>query len=99
MVFGKIFGGLFGGGDKKSAATPAAASVEYKGFRITPAPRPNGPQWQVAGTISKDGAPGEPPREHQFIRADVMVTVEDAAEFSIRKAKQIIDEQGERIFS
>ncbi|MCA1299263.1 HlyU family transcriptional regulator [Stappia indica] len=101
MVFGKIFGGLFGGsgGDNKSAASPALASVEYKGFLITPKPQPNGPQWQVAGTISKDGEPGEPPREHQFIRADVMVTVEDAAEFSIRKARQIIDEQGERIFS
>jgi len=34
-----------------------------------------------------------------LLRADTLRSLEEAEAFSIRKAKQVIDEQGERIFS
>jgi len=37
-------------------------------------------------------------REHKFIRADAYPSREDAINFTISKAKQIIDLQGDRIF-
>jgi hypothetical protein len=38
-------------------------------------------------------------KEHKFIRADRFASREDAVEVTIRKARQLIDQQGERIFS
>ena len=84
----------FGGG----AAAPEAPSeaVEYKGYRIRPAPFRDGSQFQTAGTIEKDTAAG--PREHRFVRAEKHPSRDDAVEFSLMKAKQIIDQQGDRLF-
>ncbi|MBB99906.1 MAG: transcriptional regulator [Rhodobacteraceae bacterium] len=98
MVFGKIFGGLFGGGGEKRASSVEFPPVDYKGFTIVPAPTQRNGQWQVAGRIFREGPDGER-REHSFIRADQVPGRDEAAEFSLRKAKQIIDEQGERIFA
>lgn len=77
---------------------PPAETVEYKGYRIKPAPYPTGDgAYQTAGTIEKDGADGV--RMHRFIRADTHASRADAIAFAISKAKQIIDLQGDRIFS
>ena len=38
-------------------------------------------------------------KEHRFIRADRFASKDDAVDTSLRKARQIIDEQGERSFS
>jgi hypothetical protein len=38
-------------------------------------------------------------KEHRFIRADTHHSREDAITFAISKAKQIIDLQGDRIFT
>ena len=51
----------------------------------------------TAGTITKafpDGA-----KEHKFVRADTYSNRDDAVAFCITKAKQIIDEQGDRMFT
>jgi hypothetical protein len=37
-------------------------------------------------------------KEHKFIRADRHASYEDAVEFSLSKARQIVDQQGERVF-
>jgi hypothetical protein len=37
-------------------------------------------------------------KEHKFIRADRFASVDDAADFALRKGQQVVDEQGERIF-
>jgi hypothetical protein len=37
-------------------------------------------------------------KEHRFIRVDTHASKDDAIAFSITKAQQIIDEQGDRIF-
>jgi hypothetical protein len=82
-------------GDEANAASDPA--VEYKGYRIRPAPyRANG-HYQTAGIIEKDTPEGV--KEHRFVRADTYPSREDAAAFAITKAKQIIDLQGDRIFA
>jgi hypothetical protein len=82
-----------GGGEREG---PPAAAVEYNGYRIRPAPFKNNGGYQTAGSIEKDSADGV--REHRFIRADAYPSREDAINFTISKAKQIIDLQGDRIF-
>jgi len=89
--------GLTGGTGARDDGPPAEA-VDYKGFRIKPAPyATGGGVFQTAGTIEQDGPEGV--RQHRFIRADTHASREDAIAFATAKAKQIIDLQGERIFS
>jgi hypothetical protein len=88
--------GLTGGTGAGEDGTPAA-TVEYKGYRITPAPYRTDGGYQTAGTIEKDGPDGV--RTHRFIRADTHTSRDDAIAFATSKAKQIIDLQGDRIFA
>ncbi len=71
-------------------------TVEYKGYTIRPLPRQQGSQWLTAGVIKKQFADGV--KEHQFIRADILSTKDDAEAYSLGKAKQIIDEVGDKLF-
>ena len=99
-MFAKLKAVLAGltGGTGAGDHGPPAETVNYKGFRIKPAPfRTDGGMFQTAGTIEKDGAEGV--RTHRFIRADTHASREDAIAFAVAKAKQIIDLQGEKIFS
>ncbi len=84
-------------GPRGSAEEPPAPAVEYNGYRIRPTPyRANG-HYQTAGTIEKDFPDGT--KEHRFVRADTHPGRDDAIAFTISKAKQIIDLQGDRIFA
>jgi hypothetical protein len=89
---------LFGGSGRGEAAAdaPAAEATEYNGFSIHPAPRRQGSTWLTAGRITKAFPDGV--KEHEYIRADTYADRDDAIAFCIQKAKQIIDEQGDRIF-
>ncbi|HJZ31612.1 MAG TPA: HlyU family transcriptional regulator [Hyphomicrobiaceae bacterium] len=78
------------------AAPQAVAAVEYKGYRIRPAPYLAGSQYQTAGSIEKDTPEGV--KEHRFIRADTYASRDDAIAFTVTKAKQLIDLQGDRMF-
>jgi hypothetical protein len=80
-----------------AASEPPIEAIEYKGYRIRPAPYRNNNVYQTAGTIEKDTAEGV--KEHRFIRADTYAGRDDAISFTIAKAKQIIDQQGDRIFT
>ncbi len=64
----------------------------YKDFAITPNPANEGGRYRVGALIEKDG------KSHQLIRADTLDDLESATQTSINKAKQMIDEQGERLF-
>ena len=90
-----LWDSLMGKGDG-SAEPVAAAPVEYKGYHIRPTPYQAGSQYQTSGTIEKDFPSGT--REHRFVRAESHATREDAVEFSLIKARQIIDQQGDRMF-
>ena len=76
--------------------TPKEPGVEYKGFRITPAPERQPSGWNTAGLIAKTFEDGV--KEHRFVRVDTHTSKDDAIAFSITKAQQIIDEQGDRLF-
>jgi hypothetical protein len=91
-----FFGTLFGRrADAKAGRS--AEPVEYKGFTIRAAPYKNNGHYQTAGTIEREV--GGVRKEHRFIRADSYAAYEDAVTFTVNKAKQIIDLQGEKIFT
>jgi len=71
-------------------------AVDYKGYRIRPTPYLNGGRYQTPGVIQKDAADGV--KEPHFIRAESHPSKNDAAAFAVTKGKQIIDQQGDRMF-
>jgi hypothetical protein len=89
---------MFGGGasEQPAAAAPEMEAVDYNGYRIRPAPYRSNNQFQTAGVIEKDFPDGA--KQHRFIRAETHPSLDDAAAFAISKAKQIIDQQGDRMF-
>lgn len=89
---------LFGGAP---AAEPGpakpTAEIEHNGFTIRAEPyKAEGGQFQTAGTVAKEV--GGVAREHRFVRADRFPSQEDATEFSLQKGRQLVDEQGDRMF-
>jgi hypothetical protein len=80
------------GAKPDEAHAPAAKGEEYNGFLITPTPIREGGQFRVAARIEKDG------QRHDLIRADTMGAEDEAITASLRKARQIIDEQGDLLF-
>lgn len=89
---------LFG---KSTRASEGVAKIdggetEYKGFIILATPYKNEGQLQSCGVISKV-INGEK-KEYRFIRADRFTNLDDAVAMIHIKGRQIIDEQGERIF-
>jgi hypothetical protein len=85
---------LFGGGGSKAAKV--SDPVEYKGYVIVAAPYKNNGHYQTAGTIAREI--GGVRKEHRFIRADAYASYDDALNFALNKARQIVDLQGERMF-
>ncbi|WP_173932033.1 HlyU family transcriptional regulator [Chelativorans sp. Marseille-P2723] len=91
----RLFGG--GGSRQSSKEEVVGGSQEHKGFTIRATPFAEDGQYQTCGVISKevDGTV----KEHRFVRADRFPSADLAAEHALRKGKQIIDEQGDWIFS
>ena len=88
---------LFGVGGAKADRSETAPEQEHKGFLIRATPYQEGGQWQMCGIIVKPI--GGETKEHRFVRADRFPGKEDAVEFTFAKARQIIDMNGEKIFS
>jgi hypothetical protein len=88
---------LFGGGGEKVDAPVVAKEIEHKGFIIRATPYKRDGQYQTSGTVSKEVAGVV--KEHKFIRADRFAGLDDAVEVSLSKGRQIVDEQGERMFN
>ena len=91
-----FFSALFGRRGGGAGAAKLSEPVEYKGYVIRAAPYKNNGHYQTAGTIEReiDGVR----KEHRFIRADAYASYDDAVTFTLNKARQIIDLQGERMF-
>ncbi len=85
---------LFGSNQEKEAAS--ARAEEHKGFRITPKPIREGGHYRIAARIEKEVA--GVPRVHDLVRADTVASPDEAHALSLAKARQVIDEQGERLF-
>ena len=92
--FSKILGG--GSADKDEVAE-RGDPVSYEGLTIRAAPERAGDQWRLVGVIIKQD--GERALERVYLRADTFPTREEAESFAIRKGKQIIDEQGDKLFA
>lgn len=86
----KLFGG---GGESPAKEVPP---TEYNGYDITPAPQPEGGKWRIGAHIRKEI--GGEAKSHHLIRADTLDSEDAAIEASLGKARQMIDEQGDRIF-
>ncbi|MCO4053614.1 MAG: hypothetical protein HEQ16_06070 [Bosea sp.] len=90
-----FFKKLFGGGAPRAEAP--APTAEHNGYLIHAMPYQEQGQWQMCGIIEKriDGEV----KAHRFIRADRFPGKDDAIEMTFLKARQIIDQSGDRIFS
>lgn len=97
MGLGDVFGKLFGGGKSEGKSTVDTADpIEYNGFTIIAAPLKEGGQFKTAGSISRQ-IDGEM-KSVQFIRADNHSDMASAVTHAQGKARQIIDEQGDKVF-
>ncbi len=86
-----------GGGGDDAAAGARGPAVEYEGYEIHAIPRRQGSQWLTAGLIAKEFPDGI--KEHHFIRAETHASQDDAKAFAVLKAKQIIGERGDKLFT
>lgn len=89
---------LFGGAPKEagSGEPKVAATMEHEGFTIRATPYKEGGQWQLCGVVAKEI--GGEMREHRFVRADRFTDLDTTVEMVFVKARQIIAEQGDRLF-
>ncbi|MDU8930001.1 HlyU family transcriptional regulator [Alisedimentitalea sp. MJ-SS2] len=84
---------LFGG---KPQAQQQAEPELYKDFAIFPEPSKEAHGYRIGARIEKEV--GGDLKIHQMIRADTYGGEGTAIEASLSKARQLIDEQGEKIF-
>ncbi|MEM6381674.1 MAG: HlyU family transcriptional regulator [Pseudomonadota bacterium] len=90
-----FFKKLFGGGGE-SSSTSVTARETYEGFIIEAAPIPEGGQFRLRAFVMESDEPDA--RKHTLIRADLFPSADAASQFAVTKAKQVIDEQGARLF-
>lgn len=87
---------LFSGGSGSSGGAHEAPPQEYNGYTIVATPQRDSGGWRVMGVISKD-IDGEQ-KTHTFVRADTNPDLDGTVDLTVRKAKRLIDEQGDGIF-
>lgn len=93
-----ILSRLFGGGSPDTPKKSKGAEPEdYKGFRIFAEPMREGSSYRLAARIELDTDAGL--KQHHLIRADTFGSMDEAVEISTAKAKQLIDQLGERLFN
>jgi len=85
---------LFGGG--RSGPSPEAEPEIYKDCRIFAEPVAEGGKFRLAARIEKDF--DSETRTHALIRADMFDDRASAESAALAKARQVIDEQGDRLF-
>lgn len=86
---------LFGGGSG-SGSNPEADPIDYEGFRIYSEPMAEDGQFRLAARIEM--GEGDSLKSHHLIRADLIRDRAQAEEAAVAKAKQMIDQLGERLF-
>ncbi len=86
---------LFGGGKTQAPEAPGPSET-HDGFTIVATPYEANGRWQLCGIISREQ--NGVLQEHRFVRADNFGSRGEAEEMTLFKARQIIDQMGERIF-
>ena len=88
---------LFGSGASHDGGSgPKADPVQYDGFLIYPEPIKEGAVYRIAARIEKDFE-GEM-KSQNLVRADTVNAIEAANDMSVNKAKQVINERGDKLF-
>jgi hypothetical protein len=91
-----FFSRIFGASSPAAKTEAASAAVLHNDFRIFPEPIAEGGVYRIAARIEKT-INGET-KTHRLIRADTRSSRDEAADASIAKAKQAIDQLGETLF-
>ncbi|GAK69377.1 hypothetical protein RRU01S_05_00190 [Agrobacterium rubi TR3 = NBRC 13261] len=96
--FSKLFS-AFGSSPSDDAPkkTETAEAHPYKDCVIYATPMKEGGQYRLAGRIEKKV--GDETLTHEFVRADVFTSLDDAVDFTVRKAQLIIDQSGASLFA
>ena len=97
MSFLKRLFGIGGGDAEAGEDKPAGHAIEHNGFKIEATPYKAEGQFQTCGVISKEI--GGVVKEHRFVRADRFSSRTEAADMALKKGQQIVNEQGDRLFS
>jgi len=92
-----FFKKLFSGGGGEPSTPRILGQREYKDCTIRAIEMRVGSEYQLCGEVVKEI--GGEPRVHGFIRADRLPSADAAAEAALAKGCQILDEQGDRLFS
>ncbi len=87
-----LFSRLFGGGGSE----PETEAEDYNGFLIFPEPVKESGGFRIAARIEKEI--GGELKIHNLIRADVCTNPDEAVRLSTAKAKQMIDQMGDKLF-
>jgi hypothetical protein len=95
-IFSSLFS-MFSGKDKPAPAAREAEPVPYNDCMIYPAPMPEGSQFRLAGRIEKT-VDGEV-LVRNIVRADMFTSMDDAVTFTVKKAQQVIDQNGPSLFA
>ena len=96
-IFSSIFSMFSGSGKPVAAASgPKAEPQLYADCTIYAEPVKEGGQYRLAGRIVKQV--GDEVLVRNFIRADMFSSSDDAIECTVRKAQQIIDQNGPSLF-
>ena len=92
-----FFKRLFGISATPKEGGAPVSTIEYEGFEISATPQADSGQFRLYGTISKviDGET----KTHTLIRADLLPDADQCSQVTVRKAKQVIDEQGNKLFN
>jgi hypothetical protein len=96
---------LFGGGSDRASGGAAERAKDgaalgedsYKGFTIKAIEMRAGSEYQLAGVIEKEI--GGELQSYKFVRADRMSNRDELIALALSKGRQIVDEQGERVFT
>lgn len=91
-----FFKKLFGGSGGDGGGPKVAARETYKDFIIEASPMAEGGQYRLRAFILESDDPDA--RRETVIRADLFASADAATEYSVTKAKQVIDEQGKALF-
>jgi len=94
---------LFGGGGRRggngvSPPMTVVAEQEIDGVKVEAAPiAEDGGQFRLCALLSKEI--GGEVKTHKLIRADVFPSRDEAVDAAFRKARRVIEEQGDALFA
>jgi hypothetical protein len=96
--FSKILS-AFGSGQQGAAQekAPQSEPQSHGEYLIHATPMKEGGQYRLAGRIEKQ-VDGET-LVHNFVRADLFTSLDEANDFTFRKARLIIDQNGASLFA